>query len=159
MVIRQAGQEHLDEILELFRETILHVNHVHYNPEQIKAWAEGAKDKERWGDKIRNQYFVWADLDGQMAGFCSITPNGYLDTMFVDKNCQKMGVASFLYAEMERKALEQKNEIIISDISITARPFFESRGFTVTKEQQVPCRGAVLTNYKMQKILNQNIIK
>ncbi len=159
MTIHEARPEHLDEILELFRDTILHVNRGDYNASKLKAWAAGAKDKERWAGKIDSQYFVFARLNGKMAGFSSIDPNGYLDTMFVDKNCQKMGVASFLYAEMERKAIEQSNDEITSDISITARPFFERKGFTVLKEQHVPCRGEVLTNYKMQKILNQNIIK
>lgn len=159
MTLRIATHEHLDDILELFRETILSVNNKDYNPRQIKAWAKGSKDKERWAKKIEDHYFVYAEIDGKMAGFSSIDPKGYLDTMFVDKSCQKMGVASFLYAEMEKKAMEQKNDAILSDISITARPFFERRGFEVLKEQQVDCRGEVLTNFKMQKIIKQKIIQ
>lgn len=153
MKIVQATQQHLDDILHLFRETILNVNNKDYSPSQIKAWAAGAVEKERWAKKIESQYFVYAEIDGKMAGFCSIDRTGYLDTMFVDKTCQKMGVASFLYADIERKAIEQKNDRIVSDISITARPFFESRGFEVVKKQQVDCRGEVLTNYKMHKNL------
>jgi putative acetyltransferase len=159
MKIKKAGQEHLETILNLFRNTIQEVNKKDYNEQERIAWAAGAEDKERWADKINSQYFVFAEMNGKMAGFSSIDPKGYLDTMFVDKTCQNKGVASFLYAEMERRAIEQQNEAITSDISITARPFFESRGFLVLQEQQVPCRGVVLTNYKMQKILNQNIIK
>jgi putative acetyltransferase len=159
MILRIAGPEHLDEILALFRETIIHVSANHYNESQIKAWAAGSKDKERWAKKIGDHYFVYAEIDGKMAGFSSIDPKGYLDTMFVDKTCQKMGVASFLYAEMEKKAMEQKNDSILSDISITARPFFERRGFEVLREQQVDCRGEVLTNFKMQKIIKQKIIQ
>lgn len=159
MKIQQARQEHLEAILNLFRDTIMEVNSRDYNEKERIAWAAGAEDTKRWAAKINTQYFVFVEMAGKMAGFSSIDPKGYLDTMFVDKSCQNMGVASFLYAEMERRAIEQQNEVITSDISITARPFFESRGFKVLKEQRVPCRGVVLTNYKMQKILNQNIIK
>lgn len=155
MILYQANIKHLDKILELFRETILNVNDKDYNQTQIKAWAAGSADKERWAKKIATQHFVFAEIDGKMAGFSSIDPKGYLDTMFVDKTCQKMGVASFLYAEMERKAIEQKNETIVSDISITARPFFERKGFYVVKEQQVPCRGEILQNFRMKKKLTQ----
>ena len=35
--------------------------------------------------------------------------------------------------------------------SITARPFFEKRGWQVVKEQQVERRGVLLTNYIMKK--------
>lgn len=42
-------------------------------------------------------------------------------------------------------------ESIITDASITARPFFEKRGYKVIKEQQVELRGQIFTNFKMSK--------
>ena len=35
--------------------------------------------------------------------------------------------------------------------SITARPFFERRGWRVVKEQRVERRGVALTNFVMEK--------
>ena len=37
------------------------------------------------------------------------------------------------------------------DASITARPFFEGRGYRVVRRQQVLRRGVVLTNFAMEK--------
>lgn len=37
--------------------------------------------------------------------------------------------------------------------SKTALPFFLGRGYAIEREQQVPCRGQVLTNYALEKIL------
>ena len=37
--------------------------------------------------------------------------------------------------------------------SITARPFFEARGYRVVRPQQVERRGQVLTNFVMEKEL------
>lgn len=37
------------------------------------------------------------------------------------------------------------------DASITARPFFEKRGYKVIKEQQVEKQGIFLTNFVMEK--------
>lgn len=38
---------------------------------------------------------------------------------------------------------------IITHASITARPFFEKRGYRVVKEQQVERQGVFLTNFEM----------
>ncbi|MEE1466132.1 MAG: GNAT family N-acetyltransferase, partial [Clostridium sp.] len=40
---------------------------------------------------------------------------------------------------------------ITTHASITARPFFEKRGYRVVKEQEVERSGVVLTNYVMIK--------
>jgi UPF0176 protein len=39
------------------------------------------------------------------------------------------------------------------EVSITAKAFFKSRGFSLVKEQQVSCRGEKLTNFVMEKSL------
>ena len=41
---------------------------------------------------------------------------------------------------------------IVTHVSITARPFFEKRGYRVVKEQQVERRGIRLTNFVMEKM-------
>ncbi len=38
---------------------------------------------------------------------------------------------------------------IISEASITARPFFERKGFKVLTQQLVAVKGTTMTNYKM----------
>lgn len=57
----------------------------------------------------------------RFVGFGSLAKDGYLDFMFVDKDTQKQGVASALLAEIERKASEQNNVQIYSDVSLTAK--------------------------------------
>ena len=40
-----------------------------------------------------------------------------------------------------------------SEVSITARPFYEHLGFKVVNEQEVEMRGVKLTNYVMEKVV------
>ena len=40
-----------------------------------------------------------------------------------------------------------------SEVSITARPFYEHLGFTVVNEQEVEMRGVKLTNYVMEEVV------
>lgn len=153
LTIRQAGVNDLDNILKLFRETILVVNAKDYLPEQTKVWANGAENRGKWIEKITHQYFLLAEQKSVLLGFGSITVKGYLHFLYVSKNHQRMGVARKIYNELETFAGNNNLDKIISDASITAKPFFEYVGFIVVQEQQVAIKGIKLTNYKMEKRL------
>ena len=42
---------------------------------------------------------------------------------------------------------------LCSEVSITARPFYERMGFNLVREQQVEMRGQLLTNFVMEQYL------
>jgi putative acetyltransferase len=154
ITIRQATSNDLGEVAQLFRETIEVVNAKDYSPEQINVWKIGASKKERWLNKFSEQYFLVAEIDNKLAGFGSITHDGYLDFMYVSKNHQSIGIATEIYNELEKFARANQLDKISSDVSITAKPFFEKKGFEMIREQQVDINGIKLTNYKMQKNLS-----
>jgi putative acetyltransferase len=151
MTIRRAIITDIDPIRKLFYDTITTVNAADYNTEQITAWAAGRDNIARWEARIREQYFYVAEKDGSVAGFASITTGGYLDVLFVSKDFQRQGVAKLLINRIEQTAKELRIATITSDVSITARPFFEKCGFRVITQQSVEVRGVILTNFKMAK--------
>ena len=67
--------------------------------------------------------------------------------MYVHKNYQGKGIATVICDQLESKVKEN----IITHASITAKPFFEKRGYKVVKEQQVERNGFFLKNYIMEK--------
>lgn len=71
----------------------------------------------------------------------------YLDRLFVHADYQRKGIATAICNQLEQAV--QGN--IVTHASITARPFFEKRGYTVVKEQQVERQGIFLTNFIMIK--------
>lgn len=153
IAIKQATQSDLDTIIQLFSDTIGVVNAKDYSAEQIRVWKGGASKKEKWLKKISEQYFLIAEIDNMLAGFGSITHDGYLDFMYVSKDHQGRGVASEIYNSLEKFAVKKRIDKIVSDVSITAKPFFEKQGFELLQEQQVAIDGVKLRNYKMQKPL------
>ena len=70
--------------------------------------------------------------------------------MFVHKDYQGQGIASAVCDEPE-KAVNTKT--ITTHASITAKPFFERKGYKVVKEQQAVRDGIALKNYLMEKKL------
>ncbi len=93
-------------------------------------------------------FTVVAVDDDVIVGFGDIDKTGYLDRLFVHKNYQKRGIAKAICDELEKKV---NTERFITHASITARPFFEKRGYRVLKEQQVEREGVILLNYVMEK--------
>lgn len=67
--------------------------------------------------------------------------------MFVHSDYQGKGVATAICNQLEQVVQGG----IITHASITARPFFEKRGFKTIKEQQVERQGIFLTNFIMEK--------
>jgi acetyltransferase, GNAT family len=73
---------------------------------------------------------------------------GYLDRLYVHKDHQGIGIATALYEKLEASV---ESATVTTHAFITARPFFEDRGYVVKKEQQVERQGILLTNYVMEK--------
>ena len=84
-------------------------------------------------------------------GFAAIRPDGYLNSMFVHHDFQRQGIASLLLEDMEKYARLQGVSYITSEVSLTARPFFESKGYTIVEKQQRKAMLRLLTNFKMKK--------
>lgn len=152
MTIRPATADDVDQITQLFYDTITTVNAADYNADQIRAWRANYANKERWLNKISEQYFLVVHHDGHLAGFGSITPDNCLDYLFVHKDYLRKNIATQLLRALERVAEQRPGRDITADVSRTARPFFERHGFVVEREQTVQTNGVDLTNFRMVKL-------
>lgn len=130
MKLRKAVSTDLESIQNLFRETVNTVNRKDYSAEQLEAWSSGSSDQNRWLKKINEQYFLVAEDGLAVVGFASINQEGYLDTMFVHKDYQRKGIASNLIEALIFYARTNDVSEVITDGSITARPFLRN---TVSK--------------------------
>lgn len=153
ITLRACRPDDLPALTRLFRETIHAVNRRDYTAEQLAAWAPARTDLGRWRQKFAAETVVVAELDNQPVGFCSWTPDGYLDFLYVHRTHQRKGVATVLYAEAERVLRTKGLRRIHTQASITAQPFFARQGFKVVKHQTVRVRGVDLPNAVMEKSL------
>ncbi len=150
--IRIARQSDVVELKELFQQTVLSVNSRDYSREEVEDWASCGNDLSKIEEMIKTHYFVVAiNQLFQIVGFASITSQGYLHSMFVHRDFQGKGIASLLLKEIERYAMESEIVRITSEVSVTARPFFEKWGYTVEVEQKRKANQLCLTNYWMAK--------
>ena len=148
MTIRPYHSEDCGELARLFYETVHTVNAADYTPEQLDAWATGKKPLDTWDRSFRANTTLVAEAGGQIVGFADMDDGGYLDHLFVHRDFQRRGVATALCEALEAGCSCLR---YTTHASITARPFFQNRGYRVVREQQVDCRGVLLTNFVMEK--------
>jgi putative acetyltransferase len=154
IIIRHGRPSDLTELQQLFVDTIKTVCKADYSDQQINVWTSSIANKQRWSDIIENQLVLVAQEKDKIIGFCSLENFNYIDLFYVHKDKQGQGVAKQLYYYLESEAIKNGQKQLISDVSITARPFFEKIGFTVMSTQLVIRQEVELTNYKMKKELN-----
>ncbi len=154
---RIATQNDLAAILNLFAATVKTVCAKDYTPVQIDAWVSSINNPERWESRITQQYFIIAKTNKEIVGFGSLDHLSYIDLLYVHKDYQGMGIATQILSELEKEAFRSGTTELTSDVSKTARPFFEKNGFQVTSEQTVAIAGVQLNNYKMVKKCTQSI--
>ncbi len=147
MEIRRYQQSDCKELTELFYNTIHTVNANDYTKEQLNVWATGQIDLEEWNQSLQEHFSVVAVDNGTILGFGDIDKTGYLDRLFVHADYQGKGIATAICNQLEQ-AIEGNT---VTHASITARPFFEKRGYKVVKEQKIERQGIFLTNFLMKK--------
>ena len=139
---------------ELFRSTVLNVNIRHYTKEEVEDWASCGDSVEHLKELLSHNHFIGAfDDASRMVGFSSMNKDGYLHSMFVHKDWQGKGVATQLLSEVERIAKQLGVAEITSEVSLTARPFFEKKGYEIVKIQKYRANKLELTNFVMRKLL------
>lgn len=148
IVIAKYRPEDCEALATMFYETVHTINAKDYTVHQLLAWAPEVPDLEQWNRSLLSHIAFTAWKDGRPVGFGDIDTDGYLDRLYVHEQYQGQGIAALLCDRLEAQV---RVKTIVVHASITAKGFFEKRGYEVIKEQQVPRRGQLLTNYIMNK--------
>jgi putative acetyltransferase len=153
ITIRQAAPGDKVCLQQIYCQTIDYTCLNEYDATQREAWKRGAENQLRWDQALSGQYFLVAEIAGEIAGFASLEGNSYIDFMYTHKDHLRKGIARLLYTKLQEKAIQTGASFLTADVSKTARPFFEKMGFVVLHENNKLIRGAWISNYKMRKEL------
>jgi putative acetyltransferase len=148
MKLREYKTSDCEQLAKLFFQTVHSVNAKDYTKEQLDVWATGNVDLKEWDNSFNEHHTVIAIENNEIVGFGDIDVSGYLDRLFVHSEHQREGIASAICDELEQSV---SVKTITTHSSITAKPFFEHRGYRVIQEQTVIRNGIALTNYIMEK--------
>ena len=141
----------------LYQRTVHAVNAHDYRRDQLDAWAPGDEGSDSaLIRKLLAQRATGIKECGILIGFGSLGNAGELDMLYVHRDRQGQGIGSVLADHLEQEAAERGWTKISTYASITARPFFERRGYRIIRESPVMRRGIALRNYLMAKELRSS---
>lgn len=141
------------EIADLFHQSVHAIDPALYTPEQQEAWAPTPPDYVRWSERLAFKRPFLAIVEERLAGFIELDADGHIDCLYTHPEYQGMGVASALYTHLEAEARSRQLSCLYVEASRVARPFFERRGFSLIRENEVQRGGTKLNNYRMEKTL------
>lgn len=155
-------------VYQLFHDTVHSVNTRDYSINQVEAWANTEISQDYldvWCQALLESYTLVIvktfepyhnnEFNEQVIGFGNLTKDGYLDRLYVHKDHIGKGIGNQLADQLEAYAKGLGLKEIVTHASITARPFFEKRGYQLIKEQTVERNNQQLTNYIMIKQLHK----
>jgi len=139
-------------LADIYYYTIHNVNTRDYSEEQVNAWAPSSSlELDGWQKKWSKLIPIVALSGSKIVGFAEFEPTGHIDCFYVHHEFQGKGVGSTLMNAIEAEAKENKIHHVYAEVSLTAKTFFERKGFYETKKQNVIIRGCELTNFVMVK--------
>lgn len=151
--IRDFRIEDARHLTDLFHQAVRRGAQGFYEPHQLEAWAPEPPNYAEWERNLRAKPPVVAVQEGSIVGFMTLEPNGHIDWTYTHPDYHRRGVASALYAHLEREAHGRGLPRLFVEASKLARPFFAKQGFRIVGENQI-CRGTIsLTNWTMEKFL------
>ena len=127
--LRLYRPEDLEELVQLFYETVHTVNLGDYSQREVDAWVPSPEsvDREAWGQSLAAHYTLVAERDGSV-GFGDMDDTGYLDRLYVHKDFQGRGAATVITHALEGYARGLGVSRVTVHASRTARPFFQRAG-------------------------------
>ena len=151
MQIREANKTDIPQMKKLFKETVLEINKKDYSIIQVQDWASCGEDELRWESRLNTFNHFVCENNNQIVGFCAINKNGFINSIFVSEDHQRQSIGRKLMTKILDYSAMHKIKNLKSEVSITAKPYFESFGFQAIKKQNAEANKLTLINYVMIK--------
>jgi putative acetyltransferase len=155
--IRQYKESDSRACWEIFFYTVRNINIRDYTLSQVSAWAPDDVVPAVWQQKLNSISPFIAHINGEIVGYADIQDSGLIDHFFCHHKHQGKGVGRALMAHILEIGQSKGIPRFYSEVSITARPFYEKMGFNLVKEQIVTIRGEKLKNFVMEKISSHSV--
>jgi len=151
LFIRRFTKSDLQQVLDLFYNTIHTINSKDYSMDQLNAWGLINPDKKVWLNSLEANIVYVAELDEKIIGFGDLNGKRYIDRLYTHKDYQGIGVASRILSTLEKCAKQLGYSEVYTEASITAKLFFLHKGYEVLQAQNKQHNEQTFINYVMKK--------
>jgi putative acetyltransferase len=124
-----------------------------YNEAQLQAWASLAHDDEAFAQTLALGLTLIAQIGGEPVGFITLHAGGVIDQLHVHPSVACTGVGTALCEAIESQAAAHGIHTFLADVSDTAKPLFDTRGYRAERRQTIEIEGQWLGSTCMKKVL------
>jgi putative acetyltransferase len=150
--IRNYQPEDVQDLANIYYNTIHQINIKHYTKKQVDVWAPATSlEMKGWAKKFPRTKPIVAIVEDKIVGFAEFEPNGHIDCFYCHHEWIRKGVGSALMKKILQKAKNSNIHLIFAEVSITAKPFFKKWGFRNVTQQTIVRKGIELQNFKMER--------
>ncbi|MFA0442963.1 GNAT family N-acetyltransferase [Vibrio sp. 10N.286.49.C2] len=149
--IREYVEADAQALWDIHFYTIRNINLRDYSQAQVEAWAPERIEWSIWTNRMNGLNPFVAEIDGIVVGYTDLQSDGLIDHFFCHHEYQGMGVGKTLMNHVLAVGRERGISRFYSEVSITAKPFYEHFGFKVVQAQEMEVRGQKLRNFVMEK--------
>lgn len=153
MKIRKFQRGDEEAISKLHNETVREINGKDYSKEQIESWSPILTKFDKMIEMLENNITYVALLDTQIVGFGELSEKGEMKRLYTHKNHQGKGVGSALLEILEEEAKKMGMKEINLESSITAKTFYEAKGYRCIGEKTMDFQGVKHQDWAMVKKL------
>ncbi len=150
--LRTGTAADYDTLGELIFDAIHH-GPTKYTAAQSQAWAPAAKRGPDWAARLDTQHIILAEHRGEIVGFMTIEPGGYIDFAYIRPHAQGSGLFRRLFTAVRAWADARKEPVLSTHASLMAQPAFAAMGFDIDYHESVDVDGQTLPRAYMTKQL------
>jgi putative acetyltransferase len=153
MIIRRYRPGEEEAIWCVYFQATHESNARDYHRDLLNRWAPPDQDPGEWANRLRAKKPFVALSANQIVGMAEVDETGFIDYFYVHPDFQRQGVGSALLATLESEARAMNLTALVADVSVTAKDFFEVRGFEVVEARTHVIIGHPAANFGMLKRL------
>lgn len=152
--LRPYAADDYAAVAEVYRDAVETLTHSAYSEEQVRTWASCPANGYDFRERLARGGVIVAEVAGEVAAFGQLEPADHVAFLYCKGGFARRGLASAIYAEMERQAKIAGAPELRTEASRISRVFFEQQGFSVTEAEQSVRLGVRFERFKMLKALN-----
>ncbi|HSI83439.1 MAG: GNAT family N-acetyltransferase [Candidatus Methylacidiphilales bacterium] len=137
-------------VAEIFTRAIHEIACVKYTAAQCHAWSDPEPNPAYWQKRCELKRPFIAAIEGQIAGFLELDPDGHIDCAYAHPEFVRRGVMTALVRHAVQTCRDMNRRRVYVEASLCIKPLMDKLGFTVIRENMVHMNGQELINYHME---------
>jgi len=152
MIIRKFKIGDEEAISKLHNATVRAINGKDYTKEQIESWSPIRTNYQRTRKTFENNTSYVALIDNEIVGFGDIDKEAHIKRLYTHKDYQGKGIATKILEKLEIEAKNNGFNETTLESTITAKTFYESKGYICLGKKQVIFKGIPSEDWEMKKV-------